>query len=383
MITEQKKWTATAGWETLSDQSLGDSAQLVLVFGQTALVKDPDHYKEIASFYPKAHIVTSSTAGEIIGSHVLDDSLVVTAVSFAKTTIQCVKTTITTASESHQKGIELAKSLPTDGLVHVLVFAEGLTINGSKFVEGFHSVLPAHVSVTGGLVGDGANFKETVVGLDGPGSTGTIVTIGLYGEGIRVGYGSLGGWDPFGPERIITKAQDNVLFELDSKPALALYKEYLGDQAKDLPGSGLLFPLRLRLTKENGQIVEVVRTILSVDEAKQSMTFAGDMPVGASATLMKANFERLIDGAAGAAGKSVEAIGAKTAELAILISCVGRKLILRERIEEELDAVIGVVGTQAVITGFYSYGELCPTAVTEKQCQLHNQTMTVTTLHEL
>ncbi|MEK7164685.1 MAG: FIST C-terminal domain-containing protein, partial [Patescibacteria group bacterium] len=172
-------------------------------------------------------------------------------------------------------------------------------------------------------------------------------------------------------------------FELDDKPALSLYKEYLGDLAKDLPGSGLLFPLSLKVKTDAGTEVEVVRTILAVDEVAQSITFAGDMPQGVVARFMKANFDRLVDGASGAASMSLESLGSGQAELAILISCVGRKLVLKERVEDEIEAVQEKIGTQAAITGFYSYGEICPTAPTERQCQLHNQTMTITTFREV
>jgi hypothetical protein len=139
-----------------------------------------------------------------------------------------------------------------------------------------------------------------------------------------------------------------------------------------------LFPLSLRIdSAESG----LVRTILSVDEADQSITFAGDMPEGAYARLMKANFDRLIDGA-GHAAESSKAAGNQTApELAILISCVGRKLLLNQRIEEEVEAVRDALGQETVITGFYSYGEISPFGATGK-CELHNQTMTVIHLSE-
>ena len=206
-----------------------------------------------------------------------------------------------------------------------------------------------------------------------------IVAVGLYGKDLKIGYGSVGGWDPFGPERKITKSDSNVLFELDGKPALELYKTYLGDKAGELPGSGLLFPLVVKdATTESST---VVRTLLNIDEGAQSMTFAGNMPEGGTAQLMKANFDRLIDGASNAAKNSFEAVGSFEPELAILISCVGRKLILSQRIEEEVEAVQSVVGSKAKITGFYSYGELAPDRV-GNACLLHNQTMTITLLSE-
>jgi len=193
-----------------------------------------------------------------------------------------------------------------------------------------------------------------------------------------VGFGSLGGWDAFGPERLITRSKENVLYELDGRSALDLYKNYLGDHARNLPSSALLFPLSVRAREKDAP---VVRTVLAIDETDQSMTFAGDVPVGAYARFMKANFDRLIDGALGAARSSHQALGEGTAELAVLISCVGRKLVLKQRIEEEVEAVREVLGPDTVLTGFYSYGELSP-FTPDARCELHNQTMTITTLSE-
>ena len=209
-------------------------------------------------------------------------------------------------------------------------------------------------------------------------AAGRVAAVGFYGERLKVGHGSLGGWDPFGPERLITRSAGNVLYELDGQPALKLYKRYLGAHAAGLPGAALLFPLALR-AQEGGS--GLVRTILGVDEGKGSMTFAGDMPEGAHARLMKANFDRLIDGAAGAAKAGLAQLGAFPAELAILVSCVGRKLVLGQRIEEEVEAVRDVLGAQATLTGFYSYGELCPRGAVPT-CELHNQTMTLTAFAE-
>ncbi|HEY4521117.1 MAG TPA: FIST N-terminal domain-containing protein [Candidatus Paceibacterota bacterium] len=381
MKIEQKSWTKDVGWVDLSKEKISVPPQLVLMFAGRQLLEEGERFKEVRALYPDSHILTCSTAGEIIATQVRDNSVALTAVFFEKTTVKFTQASIESNKESLEVGKKLASDLLGQDLVHAMVFSDGQKVNGTQLVQGFNTVLPPDVSVTGGLVGDGADFKKTLVGLDESGREGNVVAIGFYGTALRVGYGSLGGWDPFGLERTITKSEDNVLYELDGKPALELYKEYLGEQAKDLPGSGLLFPLRLRI-KNGGKEVEVVRTILGVDEAKQSMTFAGDMPTGAQATLMKANFERLIDGASGAGSMSIEPLGSSRAELAILISCIGRKLVLKERVEEEIEAVQAEIGEGVPMIGFYSYGELCPVASTEKQCELHNQTMTITSFRE-
>ena len=381
MKIEQKYWTADTQWVGASKEEMVETPQCVFMFGGRQLLEEGARFAEVRAMYPGAHIISCSTAGEILDTHVRDNSIALAAVFFEKTAVRFAQTDVQASAESYDAGKRLAGELTQDGLVHVMVFSDGQRVNGTALVKGFNDALPKNVSVTGGLAGDGSDFKKTLVGLDESGKEGAIVAVGFYGSALKVGYGSLGGWDPFGLERVITKSKDNVLYELDNKPALTLYKEYLGEQAAGLPSTGLLFPLRLRITN-NGKEVEVVRTILNVNEADQSMTFAGDMPEGTPAMLMKANFDRLIDGAAGAGNMSLESLGSGRAQLAILISCIGRKLVLKERVEEEVEAVRSAIGNEAVIAGFYSYGELAPVAATEKQCELHNQTMTITTFRE-
>ena len=332
---------------------------------------------ELRARWPNARIVGCSTAGEIAETHVRDDSLVATALSFERSRVSTASVAIGSMAESADAGRELAAQLDPTGLRHVLVLSEGLHVNGSELVRSLTEALPKGVAVTGGLAGDGSRFQHTAVALDGRPHGDRVVAIGFYGAGLRVGFGSLGGWDPFGPERLVTRARGSVLYELDGEPALALYKRYLAHHAAQLPASGLLFPLSIRQGEGDG----LVRTILGVDEAAQSVIFAGDIPQGARARLMRANFERLLDGAAGAAQSSAAALRGKPADVAILISCVGRKLLLQQRVEEEVEAVRQVLGRRPVLTGFYSYGELSPFTPSAR-CELHNQTMTITTMGE-
>lgn len=230
--------------------------------------------------------------------------------------------------------------------------------------------------ITGGLAGDGDQFQSTLVALDAPPREGLIAGIGFYGDKLQVHHGSQGGWEMFGLEKTVTRSEGNILYEIDGKNALQLYKKYLGAEADSLPGSALLFPLSVILP--NGE--QVVRTILSIDDNEGSMRFAGDIPQGAQVRLMKANFDKITNAASGAALQSLVATGARPG-LALLISCVGRKLILQSRTDEEVAAVNEVFGDGTLLTGFYSYGEISP-IVSGGNCQLHNQTMTITTFYE-
>jgi hypothetical protein len=378
MRVEQRVWMTSKGWDPGGAGALRDSARLALVFGATSRLLHPERFEEIRRFYPGAQLFGCSTAGEICGTSVHDDSIVLTAVELEGSHVRGATVRLDEVGSSFEAGERLSRSLEKDELKHVLVLSDGLRVNGSALVKGLASQLPASVTITGGLAGDGERFKETLVFFGDQPQKEVVAVLGMYGEHLRVGYGSLGGWDPFGPERLITRSRGNVLYELDGRSALELYKKYLGEHARGLPATGLLFPLSLR-TREGD--TGVVRTILSIDDTDQSMTFAGDVPEGAYARLMKANFDRLIDGAVGAAKTSHEAVGSSTPDLAICISCVGRKLVLKQRTEEEVEGVRDVLGQRAALAGFYSYGEISP-FTPNARCELHNQTMTITTLSE-
>lgn len=350
---------------------------LILVFAGSKVIENHPALAELKSNHPESLITGCSTSGEIGGIGVYDDSLVATAVKFEKTSLAIHQIKLASPKDSENGGEELVAKFTKLGLRHIFVLSDGLNINGSKLVDGMRKDLPEDIAVTGGLAGDGPDFKKTfVISPSGEVSDKIVVGIGFYGESLKVGYGSLGGWDTFGLERIVTKSSANVLYEIDNKPALELYKSFLGEQAKELPSSGLLFPLSMRISENDAP---VVRTILAIDEKEQSLTFAGDIPEGAYVKLMKANIDRLINGAEGAAKVSLD--GGEHPQLAILISCVGRKLVLKQLVEEEVEAVQEVVGDDVAICGFYSYGEIAP-FIQNSKCELHNQTMTITTFAE-
>ena len=378
MKVNQWKYHLVQGWTQVGSFQIEKKAQLVFVFGSTSLLKTVPFLEKIKFLYPHSQIVGCSTAGEICGVEVLDDFIVVTAIYFQATPIHSAMVTINHPSESFSAARDLALHLKPENLSHVFVLSDGLNVNGSELVKGLVQNLPSNIKITGGLAGDGSRFKETLVFCNSAPQAHRIVIVGFYGEKIKMGCASMGGWDPFGPERLVTRSQGNILYELDGKPALALYKKYLGVEAANLPSSGLLFPLCVH----NGEkSTAVVRTILAVDEISNSMTFAGDIPEGSYAFLMKANFDRLIDGSSIAAKNIFQEIHQQAPDLALLISCVGRKLILNQRVEEEVEVVREIFGETTPLAGFYSYGEISPFALHAK-CELHNQTMTITSFLE-
>ena len=374
MKIEQANWDLASGWTNRGRALPGSEVTFVLVFGGRAALEKAERFHELRARYPRAELLLASTSGNIAGIEISDTGLVATAVIMEKTRIACAAHNVTDPSESRQLGADLARQLNSPGLVHILVLSDGGITNGAELARGINSVLPPDVLVTGGLAGDGTKFERTLVGLNEPPVPGRVVALAFYGTQFRSTFGSAGGWKPFGPDRIVTRSDGNRLFELDGSSALNLYKQYLGDQAAGLPGTALRFPLSV--TPADGSPA-VVRTILSIDEAAGSMTFAGDIPPGARVRFMHASYEDLLDGATQAA----EQTHALDCDLAVCVSCVGRRIVLGQRTEEEIELVRESVGPRAVITGFYSYGELAP-AEAATNCRLHNQTMTVTAFTE-
>ncbi len=377
MRVNQHVYKTSQGW--LSDFAPAEENDLIFIFCSSQMPKRQSIIDELKAQNPAAALFGCTTAGEIHDTNVVDDALVVTAIKFEKTRVALTGCEIKDMADSFACGQRLATSLEQTDLTHVVVLSDGLQVNGSELVNGLAQKLPANVNITGGLSGDGDRFENTEVILNNKLSANNVAALGFYGHNLKVGYASLGGWDSFGPYRRVTRAEGNVLFELDDENALELYKKYLGPHAENLPSSALLFPLSLRMTEADAP---VVRTILQINEKDQSMVFAGDIPQDSHAQFMKANFERLIDGATDAAITSKDSLSENPAEFALLISCVGRKLVLKQRVEEEVEAVRDVLGPQATLAGFYSYGEISPFSPNAR-CELHNQTMTITTFAEV
>ena len=355
-----------------------NGALLIIGFGAKPVLLNNDIYLALRVEYPMADIILCSTAGEIYDTDVLDDSVSILIMEFEKTWLKAIMLNINEASDSFEAGKKMFAELSDKDLAYVLVLSDGGLVNGSRLVQGIQHSNDKGIPVTGGLAGDADLFDYTIVGLNSKPAKGNMVAVGFYGKSLKVGQGSFGGWDIFGPEKIVTRATSNKLFEIGGKNALDLYKQYLGKYADELPGSALLFPLNIRMP---GSERSVVRTILSIDNEEKSMVFAGDIPEGAYVRFMKANFDKLIDAATQAANSSLNVFASQAPKVALLISCVGRKIILGNRIDEEIEAVKEVFGKSTIISGFYSYGEISPVDASTP-CELHNQTMTITTFNE-
>ena len=371
MQTSQIRWSEVGGWE--HPAGFIADADLVLVFADNIYFQTEACYTQLRGMFPQAHIVGCSSSGNVIGVTISDGDVVATAVKLERSSISIVSVDLEPGKGARELGMLLMSKLSGAELRHVFVLSDGHQVNGSELAQGLSQL---GIPVTGGLAGDGTRFGETWVMADEPAKTGRITALGFYG-GVTVRSGCFAGWEEFGADRIVTKSVRNVVYEIDGEPALKLYKKYLGELAKELPASGMRFPLSIQATKTDRA---VIRTLLAVDEATHSLTFAGDVPQGYQCKLMRANVDNLIISAGFAAEEAQPASQGATG-LCLLVSCVGRRLVMGQLTEEELDIVHEKLGDNTFITGFYSYGELAPFNDV-MQCQLHNQTMTLTTLYE-
>jgi hypothetical protein len=383
MRAQKLVWNKRSGW-TSAD---ADASTLVLYFGTREALACGARYGELREKFPQAHLLGCSTGGQINNDDVNDDEIVAAAISFDTTRVRLCRQEIRDPSCSSACGEAIGRALHAEDLAGVFVLSDGLNVNGSGLVAGISKVIGRDIPLTGGLAGDGAAFQQTLVGADCAPRTRIVAGLGFYGTAVRVGHGSAGGWDLFGPRRQVTKSTGNVLFELDGEPALDLYERYLGpEESKGLPSSALLFPIQVYDTQAPDSAV--VRTVLAIDREARSMTFAGDVPQGWTAQLMRGNLDRLAAGAADAARQAHTGLAAasgapaNTERLSILVSCIGRRLLMGQRTIEEVEAAGAELGRDTLRLGFYSYGEISPHAKSG-DCELHNQTMTVTTLAEV
>ncbi|HAY3563254.1 TPA: histidine kinase [Elizabethkingia meningoseptica] len=352
-------------------------AQLIIGYGARNIIEENSFFLMLKEKFPNAKIALSSSSGEIYGNEVYDNSVVVTIVEFSKSHIIASQINAENFPNSFEAGKNLMQHLPQEHLKWVFVLSDGSSVNGSQLVQGLNAKRSKNILVSGGLAGDGNKFEKTVIGLNQTPVPNQIIAIGFYGENLELSHASYGGWESFGLERTVTRSQNNILYEIDHRNALDLYKKYLGKYIEELPGSALLFPLSL-ISDDNSS--PVMRTILSINEKDNVMVFAGDLPEGSKIRFMKANMDRLIDAANDAAIRCLD-MKLHQPKLAIIISCVGRKLVLGERINEEVEIIKDVLGPTPIITGFYSYGEISPLKPFG-DCALHNQTITITTITE-
>jgi hypothetical protein len=376
MITDQVVFRGNQ-WEGFDNLKLQASEyQLLLVFAQKSLLADPAIFKKLKEHFNAAQIVSASTAGEIIGDESIEDAVLAIAIKMEQTPFKIVHQNIEQHANSYDLGLSLAKALKKDGLSYVMILSDGHIVNGSDLLDGIKSHLGEQLPMSGGMAGDGNLFSSTLVGFGEDIKNGHVVLIGFYGDALHICIDVQRGFNYFGPERVVTKSNKNILYDIDGTKALDLYKKYLGEYVDELPGSALLFPVAIL----NDNDEPLVRTILSINEEDGSMVFAGNMPEGVTIRFMRSNLDQLINRAEEASKRVTDCVD--DPDLLLVMNCVGRKIILGQRRGEEIEALSKSLKGNTILAGFYTYGEFSSWEKPEKTCDLHNQTVVVTAIKE-
>jgi hypothetical protein len=373
MYAATATWTEGAGWcpEMPLPPDEHDENVVALAFGDAAVVDHPHRpLSQLATAWAGRPLIGCSTGGQLLGDVVLDRTLVVTVLRFADTRVRCAHADLARSGSARRAGRELAETLAEPGLAAIFVLADGLSVNGTALTEGISDVLP-EVPVSGGLAAEGDHFASTWTVIDGALLEGHVSAVGFIGDNLEIGFGTAGGWEPFGPDRLVTRSFGNVLYELDGQRASDLYLAYLGDRGADLATSRWLLPLAV--TDLDGRTV--VRTVRDVHEGEGSLTFAGDIAQGATAQLMRGSTDGLLHAARLSAKQAVTG----HEQVAIAVSSIGRRTLLGERTEQELSAVLEALPDEVMLVGFHGYGELAPIDGLNDVC---DQSMTITTLGE-
>lgn len=379
MVITPLTWTPTTGWSS-APFNWPEQPAFVLYFGpleRLSPLQGP--VAELLEKYPEQIVAGCSTAGTIDETTIDDDRVAVSIVELEDLDAHAESLPIGPVHEHKELGTKLVRALlayRTD-LKHVIVFSDGIQVDGPAFAAGLAGYLPSGVFATGGLAGDGLRFQNTLVGLGRDIKPRQVVAVGLYGEQIDVQFETAGGWEPFGPTLEVNAADGHVLKKVEGERALDLYRRYLGDRVACLPVDALHYPFQVVSDKQ----LPVIRSVVAYDETAGTLTLSGRIAPKDTLQLCRTTGEELVERSRKHAIKTPPA-SSLNHRLALVVGSIGRRHLLKERSAEDLAAARHLFGRDVKTLGFYAYGELGPTPAKGRGCMLHNQTLAVTVLSE-
>jgi hypothetical protein len=365
------------GWACAADPHPLDGLDtLVMLFGPASALTDTAALAPLRRHLPHSCWMAAAAPAIVAGRQAHDDGLSATVVRFDRTRVRRFQTDIGPDRSETTAARHLAAALAdSPGLAAVLVMVDALQVDGPALVEALVAALPAGLPVAGGLGGDGTAAAGT--GNDGT-PQGSVCVIGLYGAHVHMARACRGGSIGFGPRRLVTRSEGQTVLDIDAQPALTLYREYLGRYADGLPEAASHFPLTV--FRHGGDHHGVIRYVLDIDPARQSIRVAGDIPTGSQVQLSRAGRSELLDGAEQAARQVAPRLPADRPVLNLVVSCVGRRHVLGEQTEDELEPFDDHLPDGSLQVGFYSFGEI--SSIDGQRCEMHNMTFTAAALWE-
>jgi len=316
---------------------------------------------ELSEVLFNAIMIGSTTDGEIANGEFSRNTTVISFTQFENATL---KYAIDMNLDSYTRGQNIASKLLKDDSKLFILFSEGLHTNGEEFLKGVQSKAP-NIKVAGGLAGDYASFQKTLVFTKDFILANGAVGVSINSKKLRVFNDYNFNWQKIGKKLTVTKAEGNVVFEIDGRRAVDTYKHYLGEKViHKIPSICIEFPL---LVEENNTLT--ARAVISAS-GDGSLTFAANIKEGSEVYFGYGNPEEIL--------KHTQTIPHQlqqfNPEAVFVYSCMARLHFIGPMINKELRPL----SKFAPMSGFFTYGEF----FSSSSNQFLNQTMTVVAISE-
>ena len=264
-----------------------------------------------------------------------------------------------------QQTVQTAQAQAQRPATLCLTTPESLTTSGILILQGLQQALGAEVPIIGGTTCDQWKFKQTYQ-FFGQEVLSDALPILLLSGNLLWGHGVSSGWTPIGKKGIATKAEGNVLHEVNGQPALEFYRDYLGD-IRPSPS------YRLAVFEPNQESWYMRTSNGAYDEASGSITFFADIPPQSEVQVVRASRDEMVNSAGLSMQQALQHYPGTQPTVALFFSCTGRMHVLGTRAKEEYQVLYPEMPAGVTSAGFYTYGEIAPLRP-NGNAQFHNET---------
>jgi hypothetical protein len=239
----------------------------------------------------------------------------------------------------------------------LLLFPDVLTVNATQLLRGVQEVFGSEFPIIGGAPADSGAFQRTHLLCGRTLQTSGVVALALRGP-LHISTAARSGYLPISIARTATRVEaGNVLLELDGRPALDVYREFLGPRAGEMPAVSVEFPLGI--VQEGREAAPALTSaIFKVDEARRALILGGDIPAGGQLRILSAARTEVLAGAK--AATELACRGLPNPDVALLFNCMSRKVSLGPRYKDEYAGALSLLPAELPKVGFYTFGELSP-----------------------
>ena len=313
----------------------------------------------IAEVFPEIELIGGTTDGEM--SSVLgfeqdsltlmvfcSDNITISAGighGVSKDAIAASQSAVQQAGIAHKEEIQFCISLP-----------ESLTTSGVVILDSLKQALGKQVPIFGGLTADQWRSQQTYQFFQTEVCSDSVPIL-LFSGPILFSHGVASGWQPIGKPGRVTKAENNVVYEIDDQPALAFYHRYLGA----LPPSSE-YPLALFDAESDSHYMRAPSGIY--DPTIGSITFFGDVPPQSVVQIAETTHNEILSASKLSTLQALENYPGQAPAAALFFSCASRRQILgsltREEYEQAQHCLSESLRQPLPSCGFYTNGEIAP-----------------------